>query len=175
MMIKAWNEKTPALHPEARLAETAVVVGDVVLDRGASLWYGAVVRGDTAPIRIGENSNLQDNVVVHTDDSYPVTVGKNVTVGHGAILHGCTVGDGALIGMGAVLLNGCAVGEGAVVAAGALVPGGAVIPPRTLAVGAPAKVKRELREEELSGSAANTEEYLHLSRQLPAAGDGDCP
>lgn len=170
-MIKAFKEKAPRLHPDARIAETAVAVGDVTVDAGASIWYGAVLRGDTGAIHIGANSNLQDNVVVHTDEAFTVAVGKNVSVGHGAILHGCAVGDGALIGMGAVLLGGCVVGEEAMVAAGALVTGGTVIPPRTLAMGSPARAARELRPDELEGQRANTEEYLRLSEQLPAAGE----
>lgn len=166
-MIIPLKESTPKLHPAVRMAQTAVAVGNVTVDAGASLWYGTVVRADIGAIHIGENANLQDNVVVHTDVDCSVEVGKSVTVGHGAILHGCTIGDGALIGMGAVLLNGCTIGEEAMVAAGALVTGGTVIPPRMLALGSPARVVRPLREDELARQRAGAAEYLRLSQQLP--------
>lgn len=165
-MINSFMGATPTIAPGVRLAETAAVVGDVVLSGGVSVWYGAAVRGDNGPIRIGENTNIQDNAVLHASPDDPLTIGADVTVGHGAIVHGCTVEDGALIGMGAILLNGCIVGAESMVAAGALVTGGTVIPPRHLAIGSPAKVIRPLREEELSLNRAGVEEYLHLSKQL---------
>ena len=151
------------------VAANATIVGDVTLSEGANIWYGAVLRGDNGPIRIGENTNIQDNAVLHASPDSPLTIGANVTVGHAAIVHGCTVGDGALVGMGAVLLNGCVVGEEAMVAAGALVTGGTVIPPKMLAMGSPAKVVRPLREDELHQNREGTQEYLHLSGQLPIA------
>ena len=120
-MLQAYGNLRPQIDPAARVAENAVVVGEVSVEAGASLWYGAVLRGDEAPIRVGRDSNIQDNAVLHCDEDFPMTVGRGVTVGHGAILHGCTVEDGALIGMGAVLLNGCVIGAGSLVAAGAMV------------------------------------------------------
>ena len=126
--------KTPRDLGAAFVAGNAVVVGDVTLQPGSTVWYGAVIRGDEGPITIGENTNIQDNAVLHCDEDFPMTVGRGVTVGHGAILHGCTVEDGALIGMGAVLLNGCVIGADSLVAAGALVTQGAVIPPGSLVV-----------------------------------------
>lgn len=154
-----------------RVAANATLVGDVTLGDNASIWYGAVVRGDTGPIHIGSNTNIQDNAVLHGSPGSPLTIGDNVTVGHAAIVHGCTVKDGALVGMGAILLNGCVVGEEAMVAAGALVTGGTVIPPMMLAMGSPAKVIRPLREDELGHNRIGTVEYLHLSEQLPLAED----
>lgn len=174
-MIKEFEARAPALHPTVRLAETAVVAGDVTAGPGVSLWYGAVVRGDTAPVRIGENTNLQDHVTVHTDAGHPVLVGKHVSVGHGTILHGCAIEDGALIGMGAILLNGCTIGAQSIVAAGALVPQGMTAPPRSLLLGSPARVVRTLREEELEGLEENCREYLRLAAQLPAVGEGSMP
>src|SRR5207248_6089735 len=129
--------------------ESAAVIGDVALGENASIWYGAVVRGDTEKIRIGRNSNIQDNSVVHVDSSgYFTLVGNGVTVGHRVVLHGCTIGDGALIGIGAVVLNGADVGEGALIAAGSLVTPGTKIPAGVLALGSPCKVKRPLTDEE---------------------------
>ena len=173
-MLQAYGNLRPQIDPAARVAETAVVVGEVSVEAGASLWYGAVLRGDEAPIRVGRDSNIQDNAVLHCDEDFPMTVGRRVTVGHGAILHGCTVEDGALIGMGAVLLNGCVIGAGSLVAAGALVTQGAVIPPGSLVVGSPARVKRPLRPDELAGLAQDAGKYLRLSAELlPLAGDAE--
>ena len=173
-MLQAYGNLRPQIDPAARVAETAVVVGEVSVEAGASLWYGAVLRGDEAPIRVGRDSNIQDNAVLHCDEGFPMTVGRGVTVGHGAILHGCTVEDGALIGMGAVLLNGCVIGADSLVAAGALVTQGAVIPPGSLVVGSPARVKRPLRPDELAGLAQDTGKYLRLSAELlPLAGDAE--
>ena len=173
-MTQSYGKHHPQVDPDARVAETAVVVGEVSVEAGASLWYGAVLRGDEAPIRVGRDSNIQDNAVLHCDEDFPMTVGRRVTVGHGAILHGCTVEDGALIGMGAVLLNGCVIGAGSLVAAGALVTQGAVIPPGSLVVGSPARVKRPLRPDELAGLAQDAGKYLRLSAELlPLAGDAE--
>ena len=173
-MTQSYGKHHPQVDPAARVAETAVVVGEVSVEAGASLWYGAVLRGDEAPIRVGRDSNIQDNAVLHCDEDFPMTVGRRVTVGHGAILHGCTVEDGALIGMGAVLLNGCVIGADSLVAAGALVTQGAVIPPGSLVVGSPARVKRPLRPDELAGLAQDAGKYLRLSAELlPLAGDAE--
>ncbi len=173
-MLQAYGNLRPQIDPAARVAETAVVVGEVSVEAGASLWYGAVLRGDEAPIRVERDSNIQDNAVLHCDEDFPMTVGRRVTVGHGAILHGCTVEDGALIGMGAVLLNGCVIGADSLVAAGALVTQGAVIPPGSLVVGSPARVKRPLRPDELAGLAQDAGKYLRLSAELlPLAGDAE--
>lgn len=146
-------------HPTTLIFPGAVVVGDVKLGENCSVWYNAVIRADEAPITVGDGSNVQDNATLHVSEDQPLSVGKGVTIGHGAILHSCTVEDYALIGMGAVVLDGAVVGEGAMVAAGALVPPRAVIPAGTLAVGSPAKVKRPLTPEELAANRRNAEGY----------------
>lgn len=132
----------PTCDPSAWIAPGAIVVGDVVLGAGSSTWYGCVVRGDNDRVTIGAESNIQDLTVIHVDAGFPCRIGARVSVGHRAVLHGCTIGDGALIGMGAIVLNGAVIEAGAVVAAGALVPEGRVIPAGMLAVGAPARVVR---------------------------------
>lgn len=134
------------IHPSAFIAPGAVVLGDVTLGRDASIWYHTVIRGDAAPIRIGEETNIQDLSMVHVDWDAPCTIGRRVGVGHRAILHGCTVEDECLIGMGAVLLNRVHVGTGSVVGAGAVLPEGMVVPPGSLALGVPARVIRPVDE-----------------------------
>ena len=161
--------KTPCDEGAAFVADTAVVVGDVTLKPGCTVWYGAVIRGDEGPIVIGENANVQDNAVLHTGPQLDITLGRGVSVGHGAILHGCTVGDGCLIGMGATLLDGCVIGEGSIVAAGALVPRGKVIPPRSLVMGVPGKVVRPVTDQEAADTIANAQWYVEQGREeLPA-------
>ncbi len=131
----------PSLHPDAFVADGATVAGRVTLAAGTSVWFGCVLRSERSTITVGRDTNLQDLTVVHTDEGFPATIGERVTVGHRAILHGCTVDDDALIGMGAILLNGAHVGAGAVVAAGAVVREGQHVPPDTLAVGVPAQIR----------------------------------
>jgi carbonic anhydrase/acetyltransferase-like protein (isoleucine patch superfamily) len=142
--VSAYRSATtdvPAVDPTAWIAPGATVVGDVTLGPSSSVWYGCVLRGDLAPIRIGAETNIQDLVLVHVDVDLPSLVGDRVTVGHHCVVHGCEVGDDALIGMGAVLLNGCRIGRGAVVAAGAVVREGFHVPDGALAVGVPAKIR----------------------------------
>ena len=171
-MEKAYDGIRPALDPTARVAETAVLVGRVTLGAGANVWYGAVLRGDDNSVEVGAGTNVQDNAVLHCDPAYPLVVGRDVTVGHGALVHGCTVGDRCLIGMGAILLNGCVVGEESIIAAGALVTQNKVIPPGSMVMGTPAKVVRPLTPEERSQLAASAEEYRHVAaRQLPLGGE----
>ena len=149
--------KNPTISSSAFVADNATVRGDVTLGERSSVFFGAVLRGDRAPITIGSGTNIQDNCVVHVDYDYPVVVGQNVTVGHGAILHGCTVGDNTLIGMGAIVLNGAVIGRDCIVGAGSLVPQGMVIPDGSMAFGSPAKIRRPLTEEEIAynrGTAA---------------------
>lgn len=138
--------KKPVIHPSAFVADNATVRGSVTLGANSSVFFGAVLRGDRAPITIGAGTNIQDNCVVHVDYDHPVAVGENVTVGHGAILHGCTVGDNTLIGMGAIVLNGANVGSNCLIGAGALVPQNVEIPDGSLAFGSPAKIKGQLDE-----------------------------
>jgi len=155
----------PRIDPAAWVAPTAVVIGDVTLLAGASVWYNAVLRADNTPIVIGERSNLQDGVVVHTDPGASVTLGQGVSVGHNAVIHGATVHDDCLIGMNATLLNGSVIGAGSLVAAGSLVTQGMIVPPGSLVAGVPAKVRRELSEDERQGLIRNAEVYLaHTER-----------
>lgn len=152
--------RTPELHPTSFVAAGARVVGGVTLGPGASVWYNAVLRADGDTITVGANSNLQDNVSVHVDAGRPVVIGENVSVGHNAVVHGCTIGDGSLIGMGAVVLNGAKIGSGCLVAGGAVVLEGSEIPDGSLVAGVPAKVRRELTDEERSGLLRNAAHYL---------------
>ena len=138
--------KKPDIHENARVAPGAVVVGEVSLGDGANVWYNAVIRGDKAPIEIGERTNIQDNCVVHVSSGFPVKLGSDITVGHGAIVHGCTVGSGTLVGMGSVIMDGAVVGSGCIVAAGALVVGGTVVPDGRLVMGSPEKITRPTTE-----------------------------
>ncbi|MBI4951807.1 MAG: gamma carbonic anhydrase family protein [Myxococcales bacterium] len=149
MHVLAFGEHVPRLAAGVFVAPTAVVIGDVELAEGSSIWFGTVLRADVGPIRIGRRSNVQDLCCLHmTGGLSDVVVGDDVTVGHGAILHGCRVGDGCLVGMGSILLDNVVVGEGSLVAAGALCPPRMIVPPRSLVRGSPAKVVREVTEAE---------------------------
>ena len=150
-LVAAVGGHSPVVDPTAFLAAGSVVLGDVEIGAQASVWYGTVVRADSAPIRIGAGTNLQDGVVVHADPLYPTTIGARVSVGHRAVVHGCTVGDDVLIGMGATVLNGAVVLQGAEIPAGSLV------------AGVPGKVRRTLSEEERTAIALNAEAYLHAT------------
>ncbi|OAE01150.1 gamma carbonic anhydrase family protein [Arthrobacter sp. OY3WO11] len=153
----------PAVHESVFVAPTASIIGNATLARDSSAFYGVSVRADTAAIAVGEGSNLQDNVVLHADPGFPCTVGERVSVGHAAVVHGCTVEDDCLIGMGATVLNGAVIGAGSLVAAGAVVLEGTVVPPRSLVAGVPGKVRRELTEEEYDGVRANAARYRELA------------
>lgn len=147
-MIRSFRGIAPSIAVSAYVDAGAHVIGHVIVGERASVWPGCVLRGDNEPITIGEETNVQDGTILHTDPGFPTTLGNRVTVGHGCILHGCIVEDDALIGIGAIVLNGARIGRGAVVAAGALVPEGARVEANTLVMGAPAKVRREVTEEE---------------------------
>ena len=156
------GEESPELPPEGQywIAPGAVVVGRVILKRNASIWFGAVLRGDNDPIVVGENSNIQDHAVLHTDAGVALEVGAGVTIGHRAVIHGAMVGDGSLIGIGAILLNGARIGRGCIIGAGALATEGKVIPDGMLAVGAPARVVREVTPEEQRMLASSALHYV---------------
>ncbi len=155
----------PKIHPTAWVAPGAFLRGDVVVEEQANIWYNAVLRADQEIITIGKGTNVQDNCVLHGDAGCDVTVGEFVTVGHGAILHGCTVEDKCLIGMNAVVLDHAVVGAGSIVGAGAVVAAGTVIPPKSLVVGIPAKVKKTLTDEDVAGTVENSMGYLNLMAQ----------
>jgi carbonic anhydrase/acetyltransferase-like protein (isoleucine patch superfamily) len=161
-----------AIHPTTFIAPTAAVMGDVTIGAESSVWYGAVIRGDMAPIVIGSQTNLQDGTIVHVDEGMPCLVGSRVGVGHRVILHGCTVEDDCLIGMGSVLLNGVHVGAGSVVAAGAVLPEGMQAPPGSLVMGIPARVVRAV-DERLARRIAET--WSHYVEQARAHRDGRFP
>ncbi|MCL4170935.1 UNVERIFIED_CONTAM: hypothetical protein GTU68_023384, partial [Idotea baltica] len=150
---------SPQIHPTAWIAPGAMVIGDVVLEEGASVWFNAVLRGDNERITIGARSNVQEACVLHTDPGFPLQIGEDVTLGHGAIVHGCTIGAGALVGMGATVLNGAKVGAGALIGANALVSEGTEIPAGSLALGSPAKVKREMTPTQISMLKATAGRY----------------
>ncbi len=160
MTVYSLDGVTPELPPENEywIAPTAVVVGRVKLERNAGIWFGAVLRGDNELILVGEGSNIQDGCVLHTDMGAPLTVGRNCTIGHRAILHGCTIGDNTLIGMGATILNHTTIGSNCLIGANALIPEGKIIPDNSLVMGAPGKVVREVSSEmteEITRSAKN--------------------
>ncbi|MGW0550201.1 gamma carbonic anhydrase family protein [Streptomyces altiplanensis] len=163
-LITGVGGKEPRTDPSAFAAPTSVVIGDVTLGAGASVWYHAVLRADCGPIVLGTDSNIQDNCTVHVDPGFPVTVGDRVSVGHNAVLHGCTVEDDVLVGMGATVLNGAHIGAGSLIAAQALVPQGMRVPPGSLVAGVPAKVRRELTDEEREGIKLNAAMYVELAR-----------
>ena len=163
------DDLTPSASPTSWTAPTAVLVGDVALAEEASVWYGAVLRSESEPIRVGPRSNVQDGCVVHVDPGFPATLGRGVTVGHAAVLHGCTVEDDVLVGMGATVLNGARIGAGSMVAAGAVVLEGTQVPPGSLVAGVPAKVRRELSDEEKQAVRANADHYVALARRHAAA------
>ncbi|MCX4510432.1 gamma carbonic anhydrase family protein [Streptomyces sp. NBC_01619] len=171
-LISGVGGKEPRIAPEAFTAPTSVVIGEVTMAAGASVWYHTVLRADCGPIVLGADSNIQDNCTVHVDPGFPVTVGERVSVGHNAVLHGCTVEDDVLVGMGATVLNGAHIGAGSLVAAQALVPQGMRVPPGSLVAGVPAKVRRELTDEEREGIKLNAAMYLELAKSHRAAAEG---
>lgn len=148
------------------IADTAVVIGDVVVEEDVGIWFGSVLRGDTEPIRVGRGSNIQEQCILHTDMGFPLTIGAGCTIGHKAILHGCTIGDNSLIGMGATVLNGARIGKNCLVGAGALVTEGKEIPDNSLALGAPAKVVRELDDKAVSMLTWSANHYIENARRF---------
>ncbi|MFJ6015718.1 gamma carbonic anhydrase family protein [Streptomyces sp. NPDC092952] len=171
-LITGLGGKEPDIDAAAFATPTSVVVGEVTLAAGASVWYQAVLRADCAPITVGADSNIQDNCSVHGDPGFPVTVGERVSVGHNAVLHGCAVEDDVLVGMGATVLNGARIGAGSLIAAQALVPQGMQVPPGSLVAGVPAKVKRQLTEEEREGIRFNAVGYVELAKAHRLAHEG---
>ena len=154
------------------IAPGAIVLGDVTLGDKVGIWYHATVRGDRAPIIIGQGSNVQDNAVVHVDDDCGVVIGENVTIGHGAIIHGCEIGDNTLIGMGAIVMNGAKIGQNCIVGAGALVTQNTIVPDNSLILGNPAKVKRAVTQEEVKSSLRNAALYVEEALQSLEAMQG---
>ena len=166
-MIKSFNGKTPQIHPTAFVSETAYIVGEVTICENASIWPGAVVRGDFGSISIGKNATIEDNCVVH---SWDCVIGDNVLVGHGAVIHCKSVGNGSMVGINAVLLQGVEIGEQCFIAAGALVTPNTKIPPRSLVMGSPAKVQEQLSEERLRIMTVGKDAYVQLGQEYKQHG-----
>jgi len=164
-IIRPFRGHTPQLAEHVFVAENAAIIGDVSVGQASSIWYSATVRGDVMPIRIGSHTSIQDNAVIHvTAGRFGAEIGSRVTVGHGAIIHACVVEDDCLVGMGSVLLDGCRIGRGSLIGAGALVTPGTIIPPGSMVVGSPAKVKREISQQEIQWIAFSSQHYVDLAR-----------
>lgn len=164
MAIYQLGDDVPEIHPDSFVADNATVIGKVHLAEGASVWFGTVIRGDTDHIRIGRGSNIQDNSVIHTDAGLEVKIGENVTVGHQCVLHGCEIGDGSLIGIGAVVLNGAKIGRGCLVGAGALVTEGKEFPDHSMIIGSPAKAVKTITPDQARRMAFGADVYAQRSR-----------
>lgn len=166
MIVRPYEGKEPRFGARVFVAENAAVIGDVELGDDCSVWFSTTIRGDVNAIRIGAGTNVQDNCTIHvTHHDWPTVIGAHVTIGHGAIVHGCTVGDGALIGMGSRVLDGAVVGESALVGAGALVPEGMQVPPRTLVLGVPARVTRPLTDDEFAHLDRSWRNYVEYKEK----------
>jgi carbonic anhydrase/acetyltransferase-like protein (isoleucine patch superfamily) len=167
--VLALPDRVPSISDGSFVAEGARIVGAVSLSAGSSVWYNAVLRADSAAIVIGAGSNVQDNATIHVDAGHPTVIGQKVSIGHNAVVHGCTIGDGSLVGMGAVILSGAVIGSGCLIAGGAVVLGDADVPEGSLVAGVPAKVRRTLTVEERAGLLANADLYLaHLQTHSTA-------
>ena len=162
------GDLAPQMHESAWVADSAQVIGDVTLDQDSSIWFGTVVRGDSDPIRIGQGSNIQDNSVLHADPGQPLTIGQYVTVGHQVMLHGCSIGDGTLVGIQAVVLNGAKIGKNCIIGAGALVTEGKEFPDGSMIFGSPAKVVRQLSAEQIGGLKMIAQHYIDNARRYRA-------
>jgi carbonic anhydrase/acetyltransferase-like protein (isoleucine patch superfamily) len=159
-MIYALGNLKPQMRGDFFIAESASVIGDVILESNVNIWFGAVLRGDNDNITIGANTSIQDNCVVHADPGFPVNIGRDVTVGHMAMVHGCSVGDGTLVGIKSVILNGAVIGKNCLIGANALVPEGKVIPDRSLVLGSPGKIMRQLSDEDIARIQEGVHHYV---------------
>jgi gamma-carbonic anhydrase len=165
-MIRTFQGVKPTIPLSCFVEETGIVIGDIVMGEDCSIWFHTVVRGDVNYIRIGNRTNVQDLCMLHvTHDTHPLIIGNDVTIGHHVVLHGCTIKDRVLIGMGAIIMDGAKVGEDSIVGAGALVTEGAIVPPQSLVLGSPAKVKRPVTEKELAWIKQSAENYVKYARQ----------
>lgn len=170
MTIKPYKDLSPKIHETAFIADGAIIIGDVEIGEGSSIWYGSVLRGDVHYIRIGARTNLQDGSIVHvTTNEHPTILENDITVGHRVTLHGCYVESGCLIGIGAILLDGVRIGRNSLVAAGSLLTPGTIVPPGSLVMGSPAKVKRPLTDDEIEGIRKNVASYVKLAAEYKAA------
>lgn len=168
MTVYDLRDRSPRIDGDSWVAPSAQVIGDVRLEKSCSVWFGAVVRADNEPMHIGAGSNVQDGAVLHSDPGHPLHIGENVTIGHQAVVHGCSIGDGSLIGIGAVVLNGARIGKHCLVAAGALVTEGKSFPDGSLIVGSPAVVRRPLSAEQIGGLLDSARHYRDNARRYSA-------
>ncbi|QMS84203.1 gamma carbonic anhydrase family protein [Candidatus Xianfuyuplasma coldseepsis] len=164
MSFEQYKHSSPTIASTAKIFDSAVIAGDVTIKDYVNIWFNVSIRGDMAPVTIGENTNIQDNAVVHTNTNLPTVIGRNVTVGHGAIIHACTVEDNCLIGMGSILLDGCIIGTDTLIGAGALIPPGKHIPSGVLVVGNPMRIVRDLTIQEKEAMKANKDAYITLMK-----------
>lgn len=164
MPVYAIGDKTPHVHTSVWIAPNATVIGDVRLERNVSIWWSATLRGDNDPITVGQNTNIQDGSVLHTDDGIPLAIGEDVTIGHMVMLHGCTIGSGCLIGMGAIVLNRAVIGRECLIGAGSVIPEGKEIPDRSLVIGTPGRIIRQLTDEDIARMRESTAHYLVHTR-----------
>ncbi len=169
MAIYRLGEREPRIDPTAWIAESAELIGLVELGAQSSIWFNCTLRGDNEPIRVGARSNVQENCVLHTDPGFPLTIGEDVTVGHQAMLHGCTIGDGSLVGIQAIVLNGARIGHECLIGAGALVAEGKEIPPRSLVMGTPGRVVRALTDAEVAKLRGGADRYAQRARYFSEA------
>jgi len=165
-MIKNFMDMKPILEEEIYIAETAVIIGDVTLKRNSNIWFGAVLRGDEESIVVGENTNIQENSIIHVDENNKVEIGDGCTIGHGVIVHGCKIGNNTLVGMGAIILNGAKIGNNTIVGAGSLITQNKVFEDGVLIIGNPAKVVRKLTEEEIDNNKKSCLNYIELSKKF---------
>ncbi|KXS44792.1 MAG: hypothetical protein AWU59_337 [Methanolobus sp. T82-4] len=165
MMIMDFKNKRPSISEQAYIAGSADIIGDVEIGDFSSIWFNAVLRGDTGSIRIGSRTSIQDNVVIHADSPMNVHIGNDVTVGHGAVVHGCTIGDNVIIGMNSTILKGAQIGKNSIVGANALVPEGKRFPDNSIILGVPAKVKREATDQDMQKISENAAEYVSLAKE----------
>lgn len=170
MATVTFRGRSPDTGNAAFLASNAFVIGDAMLGEGCSIWFGAVLRADNDRISIGSRTNIQDNCVVHVDLGHPVTLGSDVSVGHGAVLHGCTIGNMVLVGMGAIVMNDAVIGDGSILGAGAVIASGTQIPPRSLVLGIPGRVRGAVTDDQVEGTRSNAVAYHDLAREF-ALGD----
>lgn len=162
--ILPYMDLMPNIHSSVFVADGAKIIGDVTIAENSSIWYNAVLRGDTNPIRIGRNTNIQDNSTVHVMYDYPCEIGDNVTIGHGAVIHGCTIGNNCLIGMGAVILSYAQIGDNCIIAAGSIVPERKVIPPNSMVMGVPGKIIRTILAEEIEAIKKSAIDYSNVAK-----------
>lgn len=164
-MLIPFKGALPTANETNFIAQSAQVIGTVTIAEDVNIWFGAVIRSDVATVSIGSRTNVQDNAVVHVSTGYPTQIGEDVTIGHGAIVHGCTVGNRVLIGMGSIVLDGAVIGDDTMIGAGSLIPPGKVIPPKSLVMGSPGKVIRSLSEDEIADLKASAERYVSYAKE----------